>query len=110
VGALLISFAGPQYRLLAALMWGPLCGAAHLINDWVKPRYILEDMLIADGLLSPQVAGALMLRAEGDGPTSSPSTYWASTRDIISKTLVPDQPTYAEAYASCMPVLRSTAV
>lgn len=49
--------AGPQYRLLAAVLWGPICGGAHLLNDLIHPRFILEDWLISEGLLDPRVRG-----------------------------------------------------
>ncbi|KAF5839385.1 hypothetical protein DUNSADRAFT_956 [Dunaliella salina] len=48
-------FQGAQYRLLGALVWGPLCSMLHVLNDAAKPRHILEDWLVSEGLLSPLV-------------------------------------------------------
>lgn len=49
---------GPQYRVLGAVVWGPLCGVAHVLNDLVKPRYWIEDLLVSSNLLNPVVLGA----------------------------------------------------
>jgi len=55
-GALVAGYyQGPQYRLLSASMWGPICLASHLMNDVVKPRPLIEDWLISEGLLDPIV-------------------------------------------------------
>ena len=48
-------YQGPQYRLLAASLWGPICLASHIMNDLVRPRPMIEDWLISEGLLSPVV-------------------------------------------------------
>lgn len=49
--------AGPQYRVLGALVWGPLCSMLHVLNDATQPKHLLEDLLVSEGLLSPLVTG-----------------------------------------------------
>lgn len=48
-------YQGPQYRLLAATLWGPICLASHLVNKVAQPRPLIEDWLINEGLLDPVV-------------------------------------------------------
>lgn len=48
-------YQGPQYRLLAASMWGPICLVSHVMNGIIKPRPLIEDWLISEGLLDPVV-------------------------------------------------------
>ena len=50
-------YQGPQFRMLGAALWGPLCCLAHVLNDATRPRLLLEDILIGEGLLDPSVRG-----------------------------------------------------
>lgn len=47
--------AGPKFRLLGAVLWGPICGALHEVNAALRPRYWIEDLLVSEGLLDPRV-------------------------------------------------------
>ncbi|KXZ55428.1 hypothetical protein GPECTOR_3g79 [Gonium pectorale] len=60
---------GSQYRLLGVVTWGALCAGLHLANAVLQPRHLMEDYLIREGLLSPEVARRRegTLRAQGDG-------------------------------------------
>ncbi len=51
-------FQGPQFRLLGGLLWGPICGGIHLLNEWLQPKTFMEDVLISEGLLDPCIRGA----------------------------------------------------
>ena len=48
---------GPQFRVLGAVIWGPLCGLVHVVNEVFRPRFVLEDILMREGLLDPSVRG-----------------------------------------------------
>ena len=50
-------YQGPQFRMLGAALWGPLCCLTHILNDATRPRLLLEDILIGEGLLDPSVRG-----------------------------------------------------
>ncbi|KAG2424216.1 hypothetical protein HXX76_014747 [Chlamydomonas incerta] len=69
-GAVVGHYQGPKYRLLGVVTWGGLAAALHLVNQLLQPRHILEDYLIREGLLSPEVArrrtGPRSLWAEAD--------------------------------------------
>ncbi|KAG2496565.1 hypothetical protein HYH03_005387 [Edaphochlamys debaryana] len=49
-------YQGPKYRLLGVVTWGGGCALLHLANSALQPRVLLEDYLIREGLLSPEVA------------------------------------------------------
>ncbi|GFR48164.1 hypothetical protein Agub_g10000 [Astrephomene gubernaculifera] len=56
-GAVVVGhYQGPQYRMLGLLTWSSVCAVLHLTNSLMQPRHLLEDYLIREGLLSPQVA------------------------------------------------------
>ncbi|KAG1667627.1 hypothetical protein FOA52_001681 [Chlamydomonas sp. UWO 241] len=64
-------YQGPQYRLLGATLWGPICCVTHLINDALHPRLLLEDFLVSEGLLDPSVLDRRM-------PQSTPHELYSS--------------------------------
>ncbi|PNW89018.1 hypothetical protein CHLRE_01g054950v5 [Chlamydomonas reinhardtii] len=69
-GVVVGHYQGPRYRLLGVVTWGGLAAALHATNQLLRPRHILEDYLIREGLLSPEVArrrvGPRSLWAEAD--------------------------------------------
>lgn len=62
--------AGPQYRLLGAVLWAPLCGAGHALHEALQPGQYMRALLLETGLLDPSPAvhhqqGAVQLPASG---------------------------------------------
>eukprot|EP00798_Chlamydomonas_sp_ICE-L_P028254 gene28253-31359_t len=70
-------FQGPQFRLLGAVLWGPICGGLHYFNDCIKPKHIFEDFMIGEGLLDPIVK-------ERREPVPSPQEVYRSVQGDTS--------------------------
>ena len=93
---------GPQFRVLGAALWGPLCCLVHMLNDALRPRLVMEDILIGEGLLDPSIRGErdamqadpVMRFLLPLGMTcTAPSLYKCSfsVHDVISLTITPMQ-------------------
>jgi hypothetical protein len=50
--------AGRPYALAGAVVWAPLCGAAHKLGDWLQPQRVARQWLEAQGLLDPAPASS----------------------------------------------------
>lgn len=79
---LLLAAAGSAYVPAGALIWGPLCGAAHKAGDWLQPQRLMLDVLVNNGLLDPAPAelAAVGAAAAAEGMPGSSDLPGASER------------------------------